>query len=116
MRETISAMASVADVLGCALVGTEDGLIWYQVNKGMNIQPLCEAAVNYWRLHDRMASQFENIGPLFGCVMLHSKGRITMLPSGKDAILIAITEANPDIDWKAWQQQTRELAHLVNQF
>lgn len=114
LRDTVDAMATMAGVEGCALVEIEAGMVWHHAGRIDGVQTMAEAASDYWRLYKRLAGQFNDLGQLQASLLVHSNGRLTLLPCGQGMLLVALTRQNAGTDWAAWQARTRELAQLVD--
>ena len=113
LREALDAMARTPGVDGCALVEIDAGMVWHHAGFTDDIRTFAEAASDYWRLYTRLAPQFDQLGDLRASIMVHTQGRLTLLPCGKGMLLLALTRHRSDLDWKQWQRATRELALLV---
>lgn len=114
LREALESMASMPGLEGCALVEVEAGMVWHHAGQIEGVQTFAEAASDYWRLYHRLADQFQDLGELKASVMMHTHGRITLLPCGTGMLLVTLTRQKSDIDWALWQAKTRELARLVD--
>ncbi|MDO5288222.1 MAG: hypothetical protein Q4F13_01115 [Pseudomonadota bacterium] len=99
---------------GCALVEIEAGMVWHHAGYIEGVQTFAEAASDYWRLYQRLAHQFQDLGDLKASVMMHAHGRITLLPCGSGMLLVTLTRQKSEIDWTLWQEKTRALARLVD--
>lgn len=115
IRDTLDAMAKISGVRSCALVEVEAGMVWHHAGSEHDAQNFAEAASDYWRLYRRLAGQFETLGELKASVLVHARGRLTLLPCGRDMLLFALTHNQSPPDWRQWQEQARQLAVLVNQ-
>ncbi|WP_423457796.1 roadblock/LC7 domain-containing protein [Ottowia sp. VDI28] len=113
LRQALDAMAQTPGVDGCALVEIETGMVWHHAGSIDDVQTFAEAASDYWRLHKRLSPQFEKLGDLRASIMVHTQGRLTMLPCGKGILLLALTRHQSTTDWAQWQKETRKLALLV---
>ena len=111
----LTEMAQLPGVMGCALVEIEAGMVWHHAGHIEGVQTFAEAASDYWRLYRRLHTNFEQVGKLRACVMMHDAGRITLLPCGTGMLLVTLTRQKSEIDWALWQEKTRELALLVNE-
>ena len=114
LRNALEAMAGMPGLEGCALVEIEAGMVWHHAGHIEGVQTFAEAASDYWRLYNRLAHQFKDLGDLRASVMMHAHGRITLLPCGKGMLLVTLTRQKSDIDWTLWQEKTKELAALVD--
>jgi len=115
LREAVESMAAMPGLEGCALVEIEAGMVWHHAGHIDGVQTFAEAASDYWRLYTRLSDQFKDLGDLRASVMMHSHGRLTLLPCGTGMLLVTLTRQKSEIDWALWQEKTRELALLVNE-
>ncbi len=115
LREALQSMAALPGLDGCALVEIDAGMVWHHAGQIDGIQIFAEAASDYWRLYGRLADQFEDLGELRASVLMHARGRITLLPCGAGMLLVALTRQSSGLDWGSWQHKARELARLVDQ-
>ena len=57
---------------------------------------------------------FTELGPLRAAVMHHASGLLAILPcSSEPELLLVAHGAQKDVDWRAWQQQVRQIAQLI---
>ena len=114
LQPILAEMASLSGVVGCALVEVATGMVWEFSGSIEALTTLAEATSDYWRLYQRLQSNFDQVGELRACVMMHASGRITLLPCGSGLLLVTVTLQNAQIDWAQWQQKTRSLSMVVN--
>ena len=114
LREALESLATLPGFAGCALVDIEAGMVWHHAGQIEGVQNFAEAASDYWRLYQRLAHQFKDLGDLKASAMVHARGRLTLLPCGSGMLLVALTRHQVDIDWARWQEKTRALAQLVD--
>jgi hypothetical protein len=107
-------MAAHPGILGCALVDAGTGLVWHAFASRPNADRVWEAAVDYWRLHDRQKVHFAGLGTLGAAVMYHTGGVLAVFPccSDPDVLLVCHGE-HRNVDWIAWQRKVRELGKLI---
>jgi hypothetical protein len=107
-------IAAQPGVIGCALVDASTGLVWHASSSSPNAERVWEAAVDYWRLHDRQKTNFEGLGALGAAVMYHVGGVLAVLPCcmERDVLFVSHGE-NRTVDWSAQQRMVRALGELV---
>ena len=115
LRSEIERMGNMPGLDGCALVEIEAGMVWHAAGHIEDVQFVAEAASDYWRLYRRLNQHFASLGDLRACVMLHQQGRITLLPCGSGMLLVTLSRQTAEVDWNAWQLQTRKLASMVDE-
>ena len=103
-------MARYPGVRGCALVDAASGLVWHR-HPDADASGLWEAAVDHWRLQQRLSSHFGELGPVQAIVLHHSDLKLTLLPCLRDPDVLLVCLAEHDnVDWAGWQRDTRQLA------
>ena len=90
-------------------------MVWHHAGQIDGVQNFAEAASDYWRLYGRLADQFKDLGDLRASVLMHTRGRLTLLPCGTGMLLVTLTRQKSAIDWTLWQEKTKELAQLVDE-
>lgn len=108
-------LASTPGVTGCALVDGSSGLVWQRCGQETaNGEPMWEAAVDYWRLHDRLQTHFSSLGGLGAAVMYHQDGVLAILPCLRHPDLLIVCRADhAAVDWLAWQRRVAELGSYL---
>jgi len=111
----LARMASHPGIVGCALVDATTGLVWHSSGAGANTERMWEAAVDYWRLHDRQKTHFADLGVLAAAVMYHSEGVLAIIPCSSNPDLLLISQGRHGaVDWTAWQRMARGLGKLIH--
>lgn len=114
LRDELNRMAALPGMQGCALVEVSTGMVWYAAGQNLEMGNIAEAASDYWRLYQRLDKHFTLLGNMKAAVFMHVHGRITLMPCGKDMLLVALTQDITPVNWAQWQSQGKELASLVN--
>ncbi|HZY17867.1 MAG TPA: hypothetical protein VFE82_05255 [Ramlibacter sp.] len=112
LKREIEAMASLAGIVGCALVEMEGGLPWCSAG-GDDTVPMAEAATDYWRLTLRHHHLFARLGDLTVQVLIHSCGRITTVACPKQLLLVTISAEPDKVDWTRWKEGVGRLHAAV---
>lgn len=114
LAQEVARMAAQPGIVGCALVDAGTGLIWHASGGGPEAERVWEAAIDYWRLHDRQKLNFAGLGALGAAVMYHAGGVLAVLPccSAPEVLLVSHGQ-HRNVDWGLWQRMARELgAHI----
>ncbi|MEP7100259.1 MAG: hypothetical protein ABI781_07100 [Burkholderiales bacterium] len=107
-------MASHPGILGCALVDAGTGLVWHSCAAGPNAERIWEAAIDYWRLHDRQKANFAGLGTLGAAVMYHTGGVLAVFPCSTDPDVLLVCHGQlRDVDWMTWQRKVRDLGQMI---
>ena len=103
-------MARYAGVRGCALVDATSGLVWHR-HPDADFDGIWEAAVDHWRLQQRLSVHFGDLGSAQAIVLHHATAKVTLLPCLRDPDVLLVSLADHgNVDWAGWQRDTRELA------
>ena len=107
-------MSASAGIAGCALVAADTGFVWHASSEAPHAEQIWEAAVDYWRLHDRRQTHFTGLGTLAAAVMYHTEGVLAVLPCSSDPALLVVSHSrHRSLDWIGWQHQVRALGRLI---
>jgi hypothetical protein len=108
-------MAAHPGIVGCALVDAQTGLVWASRGGAEQATHVWEAAVDYWRLHDRQKLHFAGLGTLGAAVMYHTGGVLAVFPCCTDPnVLLVAHGEHRGVDWIALQRMARELGDLLH--
>lgn len=103
-------MATLDGIRACALVEAPSGLVWHATAR-QGREHLWEAAIDYWRLHQRQRVHFQTLGDLHAAVMYHRHEVLAVLPCMREPELLVVCVAtHTGVDWLAWQKLVRALA------
>lgn len=113
LERELGAIASLQGVIGCAVVDVETGMAWKFVG-GDDVQIVCEAATDFWRLHMRQSAHFEPLlGGLAAQVLMHARGRITLVRCAHPLLLVTLSKEPDHVDWAQWKARAGKLSTLV---
>lgn len=107
-------LAAHPGIVGCALVDAHTGLVWDSRGGAQQAARVWEAAVDYWRLHDRQKLHFAGLGKLGAAAMYHTGGVLGVFPccSDPDVLLVAHGQ-HSGVDWITLQRMARKLGELL---
>ena len=114
LRAALHDMASQPDVLGCALVSMEDGMLWHAEGQTTSLEVLASSSSDYWRLNSRNQGSFDSLGELRVMVLVHRSGQILISECGARMLLVLVTSRMKGIDWERWKTDHTRLAVMVN--
>ncbi len=116
VEQGLNELAAAPGVRGCALVDSGSGLVLHAVGTWPGEQPIWEAAIDYWRLHQRMNVHFVGLGDLGAAVMYHVGGVLAILPcSVAQELLVVCVAEHRSVDWKRWQNSVRAMGENLRQ-
>jgi len=112
--QEIKRLGAVPGVISCSLVDIATGMVLHSVTHDGEVEPLAEAARDYWHLHDRNGRLFAGLGELLGIVVAHERGTINLLPCGRGMVLVTLAERSR-VNFSTWPVRIALLRGLVGQ-
>lgn len=114
LRSALHDMASQPDILGCAVVNLDDGMLWHVEGRMEALEDLASSSSDYWRLNRRNQANFDTLGELQVVVLMHRQGQIVVSTCGAGMLLVLVTSRMGGVDWTRWKAEHGRLAALVN--
>jgi hypothetical protein len=107
-------LAAMPGIVGCAIVDANTGLVWHASNFDPPAARMWEAAVDYWRLHNRQHEHFSGLGALGAAVMYHARGVLAVFPCSTDPDVLLVSHGkHQGVDWIGLQRNARALGDLI---
>ena len=105
-------------ISACALVEAESGLVWHRCGEQPpDDQLMWEAAIDYWRLHQRSQAHFASLGPLEAVALHHRQAVLAIFPCRQDTELLMVCRAaHRGVDWRGWQAGLRAFTGQLKQW
>lgn len=114
LSDLLDQFALLDGLIGCAVLDAETGMAWKTSGNAKSVQFVCEAATDYWRLHQRQEGEFASLlGPLVMQMIFHSRGRITIAQCSKSLLFVCLTREPDKVDWRLWKQKFASLKNLA---
>lgn len=114
----VNRIAAIRGVHGIALVDSDSGMVWAEAGQLVDIEAISEAAVEFWRLHQRLRSGLKSLGNPQALAATFAHGLMWVVPvtlSSPREKLVAVAIATPGAtDWSAVQAELRALRSFVN--
>jgi hypothetical protein len=102
IHQQLQALAGLPGVLGASLHDIDGALTWATAGHEDTAR-MTEAATDHWRLTLRHGGTFGGLARLRVQVLIHERGRITMVACPNDLLLVTVS-AEPDaVDWGTWK-------------
>ncbi|MDB5965271.1 MAG: hypothetical protein JWQ72_1771 [Polaromonas sp.] len=96
-------LSSFSGVDGCALVETDTGMAWHHAGRVADMERIGEAAVEFWRLQQRLAGPLEAFGPLQSAAYSFSSQVIALFPCSETRGLVLVcVAAKTGMAWQDW--------------
>lgn len=106
----VEELAAFKDVAGCALVETSTGMVWHFAGQLPDLERIAEAAVEFWRIQQRLSSQLVALGALRSVACSFSNRVVALFPCCEEPSLVLVCiAAKGHIAWDEWSVK---VAHL----
>lgn len=101
-------LAAFDGIRGCSLVECGSGLVLHSAGEFADVEPLSEAAVEFWRIHARVKENLEALGTLNLAMLAFQNGwlALTACPGDASLLLVAVTRTQA-VDWQGWLRRAR---------
>lgn len=110
LDESMQAIARRPGIEGCGLVDMSAGFLWASAGQRAGEHALWEAAVEFWRLHQRNAQHFVGLGPLGAAVTYYANAVLAVMRCCEDPdVLLVVVGAPRSVDWIETQRLARQL-------
>jgi hypothetical protein len=112
IADEVERLGRTPGVITCALVDGNAGFIYHATGGRPDLEPLAEAACDYWRLHRRHGSFYGDLGSMIGIVVLHERGVINLLSCTADTVLVTLAERNR-VAFSSWPERLAPLRQVM---
>ena len=112
LADEVERIGSTPGVITCTLVDASTGMIYHASGGRPDLEPLAEAARDYWRLHQRNGNLFRDLGPMVGIVVLHEEGVINVMPCGAGVVLVTLAHRNK-VNFSSWPTRLQRLQAIL---
>ena len=112
LQDQLLAICEIDGLIGCAVIDIDTGMALKAAGSD-EVQLVCESASDFWRLHLRNAKHYSLLGGLTAQVLMHAKGRITMVRCPGSLLLVCISAEPDKVNWPRWKARLGELNQLV---
>ncbi len=104
----LTELAAFAGIRGCSLVECGSGLVLHGAGEFADVEPLSEAAVEFWRIHARIKENLAALGSLNLVMLAFQNGWLALTPCPGDPslLLVAVTRSQA-VDWQGWLRRAR---------
>ncbi|MES2824837.1 MAG: hypothetical protein V4732_14630 [Pseudomonadota bacterium] len=111
----LTKVATSPDIISCALVAIDTGMIFLSTSTKAQFEVMAEGARDYWVLHHRNGKIFDAIGAVKNIFVQHAKGTICIQACGEKMLLITLANSKKS-RWNEWPSTTLDLRNAINQF
>lgn len=110
----LQALADFPGIDGCALVETGTGMAWHVAGSYPELERIGEAAIEFWRIQERLTSHLSTLGTLKSAAYSFSNRVVALFPCTADAGLVLVcVAAKGHIDWQSWGLKVEDLRQLL---
>lgn len=103
-------LAQFPGVVGCALVETDSGMVWYHAGTVPDVDRIAEASIEFWRTPIRLSSSFSSMGSLQSTAYSFSKRVVSLFPCSDQPPLVLICIAQKGkVMWSEWGLEVQAL-------
>ncbi|MDO9405225.1 MAG: hypothetical protein Q7T87_14425 [Polaromonas sp.] len=108
IEQHLAELAAFAGIRGCSLVECESGLVVHSAGDFPDVEPMSEAAVEFWRIHARVKGNLDALGNLNLAMLAFQNGwlGLTACPGDPSLLLVAVTRPR-QVDWQGWLRHAR---------
>lgn len=110
--QEIELIGCAPGVITCALVDGPTGMLYHASGGRADLDPLVEAARDYWQLHERNDRPYRLLGGLLGVVVVHEKAVINVMACAAGTVLVTLAERNK-VNFSSWPARLRRLEAML---
>lgn len=112
----LQALADLPGIDGCALVEAATGMVWHVAGKYPELEQIGEAAIEFWRVQNRLEAQLHTLGTLKSAAYSFSNRVVALFPCHEEAGLVLVcVAAKRKTDWQAWGPKVGALRRVLQQ-
>lgn len=110
----LQALADFPGIEGCALVETATGMVWHVAGNYPELERIGEAAIEFWRIQNRLTSHLGTLGTLKSAAYSFSNRVVALFPCNDAAGLVLVCVAvKGEIGWQAWSVRVDALRSVL---
>lgn len=109
-------LAEFPGIDGCALVETATGMAWHVAGRYPELERIGEAAIEFWRVQDRLSAHLTTLGTLRSAAYSFSNRVVALFPcSNKAGLVLVCVAAKGDVAWQTWSVKVEALRRVLAQ-
>ncbi|MCJ0762970.1 hypothetical protein [Variovorax terrae] len=87
----------------CALVDADTGMTWHHAGRLHDMDRIGEVAVEFWRVHGRLAMHFKDFGGLNSAAYAFAHRVVALFPCSEAPPLVLVCVAQKkNVAWSEW--------------
>ena len=112
----LQALADYPGIEGCALVETATGMPWHVAGDYPELERIGEAAIEFWRVQDRLSAHLTTLGTLKSAAYSFSNRVVALFPCcDNPGLVLVCVAAKGNVAWPAWGVKVEALRNVVAQ-
>ena len=112
----LQALADFPGIDGCALVEIATGMVWHAAGNYPELERIGEAAIEFWRIQDRLTAHLSSLGTLKSAAYSFSNRVVALFPcSEKAGLVLVCVAAKGNVGWQAWSTKAGALHRVLEQ-
>ena len=112
----LQALADFPGIDGCALVEAATGMVWHVAGNYPELERIGEAAIEFWRVQDRLTAHLSTLGTLRSAAYSFSNRVVALFPCSDEAGLVLVCVATKgDVAWQTWSVKVEALRRVLMQ-
>ena len=112
----LQALADFPGIDGCALVESATGMAWHVAGNYPELERIGEAAIEFWRVQDRLSAHLTTLGALKSAAYSFSNRVVALFPCSDQAGLVLVcVAAKGNVGWQAWSVKVEALRLVLAQ-
>jgi hypothetical protein len=114
VEEVLVALATHPGIAGCALAEAGSGMVLFHAGGLPAMERTAEAAMEFWRVHQRNAAHFEAFGALQSVACGFGSHVAALFPCNADGLVLVCVAEKQNVAWAEWGRQVDALKrHLA---
>jgi hypothetical protein len=114
IADILHGLAAFKGMQGCALVEADTGMVWHYAGKMNDMERVGEAAVEFWRTQNKVATQLGMMGALKFASYNYPQRVINLIPCDEERGLILVcVAASPGTAWGEWIKEVAQLRQAL---
>ena len=109
-------LADFPGIDGCVLVESATGMVWHVAGNYPELERIGEAAIEFWRVQNRLSAHLTTLGPLRSAAYSFSNRVVALFPCSDEAGLVLVcVAAKGNVGWPAWSVKVEALRLVLAQ-
>ena len=103
--DRLQKLAAFPAIDGCAVVEVDTGMAWHVAGKYPELERVGEAAIEFWRIQNRLTEHLGALGPLKSAAYSFANRVVALFPC---LVLVCVAAKGP-VAWADWGIEVKAL-------